>query len=286
MSCRKSPNVIPLFCMSILLVACANDAEEQRPDAATAAEDMTTSTNPVVALLAAGEPVFGIFSGEKSREGGATIMETHDADFILYSMESGPFDVPLMQEYIAGMTEAGGASALADFPVLVRTPAIHDDADLVARYVTSAMATGIGGIVFPHVVNAEEAAQSVELLGSPWPVDPASASVDVLIVEDQEGIENVRDIVATPGLSVVFAGPGDLRRAYDGDMEAVEAAIQAVLAACLEFDVACGVTAGVADIRTRLDEGFRVIIVTEPDALAVGLEHSGRASTAMSRRAG
>ena len=82
--------------------------------------------------------------------------------------------------------------------------------------------------------------------------------------------------MATPGLSVVFAGPGDLRRAYEGDMEAVENAIQAVLSACLEFEVPCGVTAGVDDIGMRLDQGFRVIIVTQEEALAAGRRHAGR----------
>ncbi|NIP60585.1 MAG: hypothetical protein GWM92_19525, partial [Gemmatimonadetes bacterium] len=72
------------------------------------------------------------------------------------------------------------------------------------------------------------------------------------------------------------AGPGDLSRAYDGDMEAVERAIQAVLSACLEFDVPCGVTAGAHDIARRLEEGFRVIIVTEEEALEVGREAAGR----------
>lgn len=59
-------------------------------------------------------------------------------------------------------------------------------------------------------------------------------------------------------------------------MEQVESAIQAVLAALLEFAVPCGVTAGTDDIVRRLDQGFRVVIVTETDALAVGREHASR----------
>jgi len=286
MSGKTTTKVFPPILAALVIAGCAGQPDDATTDSSAAEAAPTESTSPMVELLANGEAVFGLFSGEKSHAGGVAIMETKDADFILYSMESGPFDVPLMQEYMAGMIEVGGASALTDFPVLVRPPAIHTDADRVANYVAAAMATGIGGIVFPHVMDAAEAAQSVGLMGSPWPVDPASTTADVLIVEDQKGIGNVREIVATPGLSVVFAGPGDLRRAYEGDMEAVEAAIQAVLAACLEFDVACGVTAGVDDIGTRLDQGFRMIIVTEPEALAVGLQHAGRTSTAMSRRAG
>ena len=61
-----------------------------------------------------------------------------------------------------------------------------------------------------------------------------------------------------------------------GDMEAVEEAIQTVLAACKEFDVACGITAGIDDIGERLAQGFKLIIVNQPEALSVGLEESGR----------
>ena len=77
-------------------------------------------------------------------------------------------------------------------------------------------------------------------------------------------------------MSVVIPGPGDLRRAYNRDMEAVESAIQTVLAACKEFDVPCGITAGPDDIGERLEQGFRMIIVTSPDALAVGRRAAGR----------
>jgi 2-keto-3-deoxy-L-rhamnonate aldolase RhmA len=82
--------------------------------------------------------------------------------------------------------------------------------------------------------------------------------------------------VATRGVSVVFAGPGDLRRAYEGDMEAVENAIQTVLAACLAHDVPCGITAGVADIAERIEQGFRVFIVTDAEAIPVGRAAAGR----------
>ncbi len=136
---------------------------------------------------------------------------------------------------------------------------------------------GVEAVVFPHVETAEHAAVAVSAMGTDvWPGDSNGHLVSMLIVENQVGIQNVRDIVATPGVTVVFAGPGDLRRAYDGDMEAVENAIQTVLAACKEFDVPCGITAGADDIAERLEQGFRVIIVRQPEALTVGREAAGR----------
>ena len=237
---------------------------------------MQADRSDLAELLRTGQPVFGVFSGPKTREQGAMIAAETDADFILYSMESGPFDVAGMKSYLEGMKEGAGDDALYRLPVVLRVPPIEDEAAVRAQ-LDEALPTGIGGIVFPHVARPDQAATSSELLPGAWPQDPMGDQVNILIVEDHEGIENVREIMATPGLSVVFAGPGDLRRAYEGDMEQVETAIQAVLAACKEFDVVCGVTAGVDDIGERLEQGFGMIIVTEPEAVAVGMAAAGRA---------
>jgi len=98
----------------------------------------------------------------------------------------------------------------------------------------------------------------------------------VLLIEDQVGVANAREIVSTPGVSVVIPGPGDLSRAYNRDRDAVENAIQTVLAACKEFEVPCGITAGVDDIAERLDQGFRMIIASRPEPLPIGRRHVGR----------
>ncbi|HEY7698934.1 MAG TPA: aldolase/citrate lyase family protein, partial [Vicinamibacteria bacterium] len=96
------------------------------------------------------------------------------------------------------------------------------------------------------------------------------------IIEDRIGVSNAREIVSTPGVDIVFPGPGDLRRAYDGDKDEVEKAIQKVLSACQEFHVVCGITAGPDDIEKRLSEGFRVFIVTNADALPIGRRAASR----------
>ena len=108
-----------------------------------------------------------------------------------------------------------------------------------------------------------------------WPINPNGELVNMLLIENQEGIGHAREIVRTPGVSIAVPGPGDLRQAYEGDMEAVENAIQTVLAACKEFDVACGITANTNDIERRLAEGFRVIIA-DAEANRIGMRASGR----------
>ena len=278
---RLSATRGPVALAALLLLtfgfsACGGGQTEGESQPVTSSSESPGEGNALLALLQAGEPVFGVFSGDQTAEQGATMVRDTDADFILYSMETEPFDVAQMEAYLGGMRDQGGADALRNLPVLLRVPPIADVADTRAK-VSEALPTGIAGIVFPHVQRAEQARASVDVMPGSWPADPNGETVDVLIVEDQEGIANAREILATPGLTVVFAGPGDLRRAYEGDMEAVENAIQIVLAACKEFDVVCGITAGVDDIADRLDQGFGMIIVTEPEAVAVGLEAAGRA---------
>ena len=233
--------------------------------------------NPLVQLLADGQAVFGIFSGEKTAEQGARMAQNREIDFVFYSMERGPFDIPGMQVYMKAMTDASGAEGT--HPLMLRIPPIRDDRDAARERTHQGIAAGAHTIVFPHVESAEEAALAVSAMrdrGTPWPDDPNGQLVSMLLIEDRIGVENARDIAGTPGVGIVSPGPGDLRRAYDGDADAIEGAIQTVLSACREFDVPCGITAGVDDIAKRLDQGFRVIIVTQPDALAVGRRAAGR----------
>lgn len=229
----------------------------------------------VAAQLAAGEAIFGLFSGDHTAEAGAAMAETRPLDFVFYSLESGPFDIPALEEYAAGMAEASGDRDT--HPMLLRIPPIRDGHDEARDRAAQALAAGVAGIVYPHVETPEEATLAVDALGdAAWPGNPDGHLISLLLIEDQIGVDNVREIVSTPGVSAVSPGPGDLRRVYDGDMEKVEEAIQIVLAACLEFDVPCGITANAEDVATRLEQGFRVIIATQPEAVAAGMTAAGR----------
>lgn len=238
-------------------------------------DDMNADTNAIVDLLAAGQPVFGIFSGEHTAEQGAAMAQQRGTDFVFYSLESGPFDLQTMRSYMQAMADNSGEAGPA--PFALRIPPIRDGDDVARERMRQALEAGVDAIVFPHMETAEQAAVAVGGMGmNVWPGKPDGVHVNMLIVEDQVGVGNAREIAGAQGVSVVFAGPGDLRRAYDGDMEAVEQAIQTVLSACKEFDVPCGITAGVDDIAERLAQGFRVIIVTEPEAIVVGKQAAGR----------
>lgn len=244
---------------------------------APAEDEMTDATpSPIVELLANDQVVFGIFPGEQSAQGGTDMAALQGMDFVFYSLEDGPFDLDTFRAYVEAMHAALPADA-ARRPMALRIPPIDDDPDGARDRARRAIEAGADAIVIPHVQTAEQAAVAAELVGpSAWPEHADAAHVSILIVEDQVGIANVSSILATPGIGVVFAGPGDLRRAYEGDMEAVEAAIQKVLAACKTNDVPCGITANAGDIGERIEQGFRVFIVQRPDAIVAGRAAVGR----------
>lgn len=281
------------------------EMEEETGEAAPAVSE-GPSWNRVASLLAEGQVVFGIFSGERTPETAMEMAKLELADFIFYSLERGPFDLPTMSAYQEALSPPGGRGADNPHPVLLRIPPIREGMDEAAERTAAALDAGAYGIVFPHVETADESRHAVAamrsasaggLRGDPdpeaarvfgvspddyaaradvWPLDPHGELISMLLIEDKVGVESALDIVSVPGISIVSPGPGDLRRAYEGDMEAVEGAIQTVLAACLETGVPCGITAGPDDIAMRIEQGFRVFIVTSPEALAVGHQAAGR----------
>lgn len=293
------------------LAACSSPPADDTAPAEEAAEPEAAgnggpSWNRVASLLADGQVVFGIFSGERTPETAMEMAQQGLADFIFYSLERGPFDLPTMSAYQEALSPPDARGSANPHPVLLRIPPIRDGLDEAAERTAAGLDAGAYGIVFPHVETADEAAHAVASMRpasagglrgdadseaarvfgvSPedyasragvWPLDPAGELVSMLLIEDRIGIENALEITSVPGISIVSPGPGDLRRAYEGDMDAVEEAIQTVLAACLEAGVPCGITAGPDDIAMRIEQGFRVFIVTSPEALAVGHEAAGR----------
>ena len=304
--------VVLAFGLAMSLAACSppeggeESPAEEGATAMTEASEAGSSWNRIASLLADGQVVFGIFSGEKTPETAMEMAKLELADFIFYSLENGPFDLPTMSTYQEALSPPDSRGAANPHPIALRIPPIRDGMDEAAERTAAGLDAGAYSIVFPHVESADDARHAVAsmrpvraggLRGDPdaeaarvfgvspedyaaradiWPLDPRGELVSMALIEDQVGVANALDIVRVPGVSVAFPGPGDLRRAYDGDMEAVEGAIQTVLAACLEAGVPCGITAGPDDIAMRIEQGFRVFIVTSADALAVGHQAAGR----------
>jgi 2-keto-3-deoxy-L-rhamnonate aldolase RhmA len=269
MTSMKARLVLPFCVFALSAVGCGPE-----DSSSGGSEPVPARDNRMVDLLEAGQPVFGLTSGEKTVEIARTVGRNPEVDYVFYSLEDGPFDIPTMEVYIGAMAEAAGADSPG---VMLRVPPIRDDREATLEHVRAGMEAGAGAIAFPHVESVEDVELATSAIGDRlWPMNPDGDVLNVIMIEDQGAVASVREIVSTPGVSVVFPGPGDLLTAYDGDDVAVEDAIQAILAACLEFDVPCMMTGDSDDLADRLEQGFSFFVLTDTGALATGWAVSGR----------
>ena len=204
-------------------------------------------------------------------------------------------------------------------PLIVKTPEIAPDAKLAGERISKQLNLGASGVVFVSVESAEEvkaglAAMRFQSKGGTrpdavddaparwgmsereyrekadlWPLNPRGELINFTIVESKAGLERVREIAAVKGIGVLFPGAGTLRGVFSTtdangqrvlDEKAWEAAIQQVLAACKEFNVACGYPANANDIELRMKQGFSVFVIGWGEqgfrAVEVGRKASGR----------
>lgn len=88
----------------------------------------------------------------------------------------------------------------------------------------------------------------------------------IAMIETREGLDNLHDIVTTPGLDAIYIGPADLALALGlppvGDTDAPEhaQAVQRVFAACRDAGIAVGIhTSSLAYTQRYLAAGFDLV---------------------------
>lgn len=270
--------------------------------------------NRMNALLADGKTVFGSFIDNKTPEGAGQVARNDLPDFVIYDTEHSPYDITQIRVFMQFMLDPAGIvrrGTAVNVPFFVRIPA--NGREMNQWMIKQLLDQGVHGIVAPHTETAEQAVNIVRAMRYPhlpeapdfepngfrgsgpgnavrwwgipnaeyraradvWPLDPRGELSSLLLVENQEGVKNVKAIAGTRGVSVVFAAPGDFSASYVGDRAAVETAIQTVLAACKEASVPCGITAGPQDVEKRIKEGFRVFVGGE-EMMEVGRRLAGR----------
>jgi 4-hydroxy-2-oxoheptanedioate aldolase len=172
-----------------------------------------------------------------------------------------------------------------------------------------ALDVGAVAIVVPMVGSAEEASRAAaachypprggrsvgplrgSLLRASKRLEGLDEAACVVMVETAEGLRNVDEIAATPGVDAVYIGPGDLglglgMSAWSDDWSKAEAkthadAIAAILAACRRHGVAPGIHTGDGvTARRYLDQGFLMVTVTNELGL---ITNGGRAELALAR---
>jgi 4-hydroxy-2-oxoheptanedioate aldolase len=210
--------------------------------------------------------------------------------------------LPAFTALVSALRDAGATAAT--HPIIVKAQKITDEAETTAA-ISKQLNAGASGIMFVDVQSAEEVQRGLaamrfrsqggtrpdEVGEAPaywdmseadyrqkadlWPLNPTGELINWTIVESKEGLTRVREIAAVPGIGVLWPGAGTRRQVFtttgaDGertfDAEGWENAIQQVLAACKEFNVACGYPANETDIELRMKQGFSVFVMSWGEA--------------------
>lgn len=226
--------------------------------------------------------------------------------------------LPAFMALVQGMQQVGALSRSPrrlTHPLIIKTPEL--DQPTIHADIARQLDLGVSGLMLPKAESAEQVRQAIaamrfrsksgtrpESVGSApvfwgmsaaeytqkadvWPLNPEGELINWTIIESKKGLANVREIAAVKGIGVLWPGAGTLRGVFtttNGSGERVfdekgwEGAIQQVLSACKEFNVACGFPANANDIEMRLKQGFSVFVVGWGDAGFKAVELGRKAS--------
>lgn len=191
-------------------------------------------------------------------------------DYVALDAQHGLFGYQGMRNGVLAI-DAGATSA-----AVVRVEA--NDPTAIGR----ALDVGASAVIVPLVDTADDAAAAVAAVRYPphgrrsyGPMrsmlrvgpEPAVANETNLVfamIETPDGLRNVEQICATPGLDGVYVGPSDLRLAVGGRTpndpavgEEFERAVAAVASTAIEAGIAAGIHTPSGDVAAeRLSQGY------------------------------
>jgi 4-hydroxy-2-oxoheptanedioate aldolase len=193
-------------------------------------------------------------------------------DWVCIDLQHGLIDYP-------DLTHLLPAISASDATPLVRVP-WNEPYEIM-----KALDAGAYGVIVPMVNNREEAAVAVgacryppdgnrsfgpiraALYGGRGYAREANGQIaTIVMIETQEGLDNVEEIVTTPGLDAVYIGPTDLALSLglpavgDTDHPVHAAAVARIHDACQRAGIATGIhTSSVEYSRKYLAAGFNMV---------------------------
>lgn len=256
------------------------------------------SVNPLLELWRSGKPSLGGWS------------TTADPQIVEYLATCGFDEICIDQQH--GLADSSSLTGLfRSIELHGAAPTTRVPANDFAT-IGKALDVGAVAIVVPMVGSAEEAARAAaachypprggrsigplrgSLLRASKRLEGLDEAACVVMVETAEGLRNVDEIAATPGVDAIYIGPGDLglglgMSAWSEDWTKAQAkvhanAIATVLAACRRHGVAPGIHTGDGATAHRyLEQGFLMVTVTNELGL---ITTGGRAELALARGSG
>ena len=229
------------------------------------------------AKFGAGQPAFGLWAGIPSSLT-AELAAAAGYDYVCVDLQHGLSDEATMVSMFQS-TQAAGAAPLARLA--------WNEPWLIMR----ALDLGAVGVILPLIDNAAEAAKAVEacrfpphgkrsygpiraelVMGSTG-LDELGDALCFAMIETRDGLENLEEIAATPGLDGLYIGPSDLSialglppRAVVGelgeDRQRLAEAIERVRQVCEGNGLIAGIHCGSGSAAERFARGgFRLITV-------------------------
>lgn len=268
--------------------------------------------NGVIAAWESGKPAFASFASADRTT--AIAFSTTPYDGVVFEMEHNAWDPNGLQDAMQYLLDrrriAKSGSVAAPVTPMVRIPPNGEERN--QWLAKQALDRGAYGIVWPHISTVEQAMNSVAACryprpkGSPryepagvrgdgpttacrywgltqqeyyskadvWPLDPTGEVIAILMIEDTQGIGNLRSILKeVPGVGAILIGEGDLSqelgvpRQYDHPE--VRSAMAETVAICREFDVPVGHPhVGSDNVERVLQEGYRLLLASPVRSLA------------------
>jgi 2-keto-3-deoxy-L-rhamnonate aldolase RhmA len=239
-----------------------------------------------------------------------------DFDYNNYS----PANADRFRGYMAAIIELGGTMSQHAF--ISKIPIVRNDPAAATARIIEQLNVGHAGIIMQEVESANEVRTALAAMrfkskggtrpdegvglaaaywgltpqqyrekADPWPLNKNGELVLWVIIESKNGLANVREIAAVPGVTVLTVGAGTLGGVFSSldangarrrDQAGFDAAVASVIAACKEFKVPCSYPANnPAEIEGLMARGFSVFTMQRRDqsgfdAIAAGRKLSGR----------
>jgi 4-hydroxy-2-oxoheptanedioate aldolase len=259
--------------------------------------------NGVIRALEQGQHAFTAFSPADVES--AIALATSKYDGVVYEMEHNAYDIRAFRDCLQYMLNRraivqAGSLAPSVTPMARIPPNGGETAQWQAKQVFD---LGAYGIIWPHISTADQAYNAVGACRYPrlkdkpmyepagirgdgptaavrywgltqqeyydradvWPLNPKGEIFCILMIEDTEGIKNLRDILKVPGIGAVLIGEGDLSQelGYPRQYEhkVVLEAMAEIVQRCKEANVVVGhphVEAGNAE--RIINEGYRFLM--------------------------
>jgi len=214
--------------------------------------------NSLRTRLQAGQPVIGTMIQEVNSPFIVHALANAGFDFVYVDMEHGRFGLETAVNLLQTIR-------LTTMVPLVRVP------DNMYYWIARLLDAGAQGVMIPRVETCEQVEMAIKSLRYP-PIGNRGLAVarghndykrqdslafaqeanreNLLIVqiESQKAVENVNEIISTPGVDVALIGPSDLSLslgiALKMDDPAMLAAVEKVVAACKQHKVIAGLHVG------------------------------------------